>query len=274
MRSLPVCREICLHAVGARGIDGVLELAPRCCGHLRAVPQEPDPGIARQPSAQRVAVGLEREPARGRERVHRDVAAARAQRVEHGLTARLAVDQDVRADVPERALVRHQPQRHPPPDADPDLVRVEPADRHDGPLPAQLVPRAHVALGRMVDVAVGRRQEPDDVAPALDRLAGVVHEAPQLEPLDAVKVAERDPAPLEQLRSLRERMRREAEAALCLDRLAHLGGRAPDLLDDRVDPEREVVVLVRRHLLADQQQHVRRASPPGRGRARRACRGR
>ncbi len=48
----------------------------------------------------------------------------------------------------------------------------------------------------------------------------------------------------------------EAEPALRLDRLAHLGRRAALLLDDRVDPEGEVVVLVRRDLLADQQEDV------------------
>jgi hypothetical protein len=135
-------------------------------------------------------------------------------------------------------------------------VSVEAADRDDRPLPAELVPRAQVAFRRMVHVAVRRDEELDDVAPPVDRLAGVVHEAPQLEPREAVEVAEGDPAPLEEPRPLGEGMRSEAEPALSFDRLTDLLRGLPALLDHPVDPEGEVVVLVRRDLLADQQQHV------------------
>ena len=100
-----------------------------------------------------------RKPLRRRHRVHRDVAAARAERVEDELAVALElarrrlVAQHVRPDEPERAVVGHHAHRHEGADALAELVRVEAADRDHTPLAAELVPAAHVPLGRMVEHA-------------------------------------------------------------------------------------------------------------------------
>ena len=136
-------------------------------------------------------------------------------------------------------------------------MRVEAADRDDRALAAQRVPRAQVLGGRVVEHRFGAarnrttsRQRSIDWPVSVTKL----HSS---SPLTQSRSRNGMPRALEELRALRERVRREAEAALLLARPRHTSaGERPLFSITVVDPEREVVVLVRRHLLADEQEHV------------------
>ncbi len=115
----------------------------------RAAPtRRPPPRRPSRPAALR-ALGPEAEAARGGERVHRRCTrgrpAARRRRCPgpgSRSPSRGRSSQQVCAQVAERALVGHQPQRHPAPHADPDLVRVHAAERDAAPARADLGPTA------------------------------------------------------------------------------------------------------------------------------------
>ena len=226
-------------------------------------------GGLRQPDVEgRAAAAVrrpEREPARGRQRVGRDVGASFAQRrvdrlaVGVHFAGRARLEQDVRAQQAEGAVVAHRPQHPPPEHALADLVGVDPADRDD-PASArvQTVPVAQVLLRRVGEEPLRGGDEAEHVADRRDRLSGVVHEAPQLHARQPVAV---DVAPrhrgraLEQGGALRPGMRREPEPSGGGNRAADLGGRAVAPAHRLVDAEGEVVVLAPgRHLLAHQQE--------------------
>jgi hypothetical protein len=222
---------------------------------------------------------LEAEAACGRHRVDRDEAAALAQRAEDELAVplqlarRRLLAQDVGADEPERAVVGHHPNRHDGTDPLAELVRVQPADRDHAPCPAQLVPAAHVALGRMVEHALRRQEEPDQRGDAADLLPGVVGEVPQLDPVEgvAVEAPVRHARPPEARRSLRERVRGEPEPAGVADRSRDRAGVAAAMAHVLLDAEGQVVVAAeRRDLIAREQEHVAVPAllpePPGRER--------
>ena len=153
----------------------------------------------------------------------------------------------MRAELAERARVAHQPQRHPAADAHADLVRVEAADRDGAAHGAEPVPPLHVRLGRVVEHVHRPRDEAERLADAPEPLAGVGHEAPQLDAgqpggLDVVEGHARAEA-AEALRPPGERVRREAEAAGLVHRADDAGGVEALVVDRLVDPEREVVVV-------------------------------
>ena len=188
-----------------------------------------------------------------------------AQRAEHGRAVRVDVARErlgheqVRAQVAERALVGHQPQRHAAANADADLVGVDATERDATAPRAQAVPLVEVAPRRMVEEPAGRGDEREQLADAVDAFGGVGHEAPQLDARVAlgVEVAPRHPraAALEALGSLRERVREKAEATSGLDARDDLRRRQVAVVDGLAQAEREVVVLApRRDLEARQEQ--------------------
>ncbi len=150
----------------------------------------------RRPAAASPPMGTssasKRKAARGRDRVDGDVAAPVAQRSEDQLAvvAELAAGRSlaehVRADEAKRATVGHDPQRHEAADALAELMGVETAERHHAAPAAELVPRPHVALGRMLQRAPRREDEAQQAGNAVHGLAGVVDEAPQLAPRSRV----------------------------------------------------------------------------------------
>ena len=124
----------------------------------------------------------------------------------------------------------------------------------------------------MIERALRRDDEAQDVADALRRLRGVGDEAPQLDAVQAVAV---EPVEghsladaLEAPRAPRPRVRREADPARVCDRPADRVCVEALVVDRLVEPEREQVVAPpRRHLDAREQQHVAvpalLAAPPG-----------
>src|SRR5436189_294192 len=126
-----------------------------------------------------------------------------------GIDPRPCFAEDVRVQLLERALVTHEPQRHPAGDAYAELVRVEPADRGHAARLAEAVPLAQVGGRRATDRALRRPDHAREVADATDALAGVVEERPELDAVQAVGVAELDAPSPEAFRAARERVRAE-----------------------------------------------------------------
>src|SRR5687767_5946018 len=134
-------------------------------------------------------------------------------------------------------------------------MRVYAAKRGAPPAGAEAIPGLEVRARRMVDEAPRRQDETKDVRNALDLLAAVGHEAPQLQAgvAPAVDVAPRHAAEAapEPLRALRERMGEKPEAARLVHALDDLTALEAPVVDRLVEAEGEVVVLpVRRDLLA------------------------
>ncbi len=250
-----------LRAVDAGLLDLRVQRRALGRGDLGPVAQQPQAGGQRRTYAQRApargrlashrhVVGLEAKAASRCHGIHGDVAAARSQGVEDELAIPLELvhrrpaAEDVGADVAEAAVVGHHPHRHHRADPLAELVRIEAADRHHTPLLAELVPASHVALGRVVEHASGRGEEADHLGDAGEALPGVVGEAPQLDPVKrvAVEPAERHAGSLEAREALRERMRREAEAACVADRSRDAAGVETAVADLLVDAEGQVVV--------------------------------
>ena len=70
-------------------------------------------------------------------------------------------------------------------------MRVESADADHPALGRQAVPLVEVLPRRVGHVALGPRDEAERVAHALNALAVVGHEAPHLDPVEAVEVVPR-----------------------------------------------------------------------------------
>src|SRR5215211_4159893 len=266
-----------LYAVNAWPLDFVLEPLPVGGGDLAAVAQQPQAARQRRPRPQgaavrrrlrahRQVVRLEREAAGGCDRVDGDVAAALPQRAVHLRAVVLEpargrlLAEHVGADLSERAAVRHHPKRHERPDPLAELMSVESADCDHTARAQELVPATNVALGRVAERAARHEDEAGDLRDARGALGGVVHEAPELDPVQrlAVESLERHPGgALKSRRALREGVGREPETARIPHRPADAGSIECPVVDGLVEVEGEVVVApARRHLLTDQHQDV------------------
>src|SRR4051794_17240605 len=132
-----------LHPVDAGPLERVMQLGRAGCRDQFAVAKQANVrGLRRahvqfDPPLERELLAHlgEREAASVRHLVIGDVTATLAQRgvderaVVLELTCGCTFAEDVRVQLLERALVTHEPQRHPAGDAYAELVRVEPADR-------------------------------------------------------------------------------------------------------------------------------------------------
>ena len=217
--------------------------------------------------AHRQVVGLEAEPARRGERVDRDVAAPGAQRrvdllaVVLELAGGRPLAQHVGADEAKRAVVGHQPQRHHGTDALAELVGVEPADGHHAAPAAELVPRLQVAL----------RAGASSARPGATRKRSISGTLRTDSPVSVTKLHSSMPSsasqssasngmpgparlkrsePCEKGWAAKPKPPAARTAGRCRPRRAR-SGRSP-----RRGRRRGSGCAARRHLLADQQQHV------------------
>src|SRR4051812_19250610 len=135
-------------------------------------------------------------------------------------------------------------------------MRVQAADRHHAPCLTEPIPLAQVVLERAADRTLRSKDHAREVAKAAYALAGVVEEAPELDAVEAVELAEGDPGSPEALGTARERVRGEAEAAGGVDGVADLRP-AQVPVDLALDSEcEEMVPIGGGDLLADEQKNV------------------
>ena len=295
MRSRPFACTQGLGAVDAGLLDLGVQRRALGRGDLGAVAEQPQPGGERRahpqraPAGRRLAahrhvVGLEAEPAGGRDRVDGDVAAARAQRVEDELAVVLELAAPAArcrgracgcsgscGGRPSRARGTTGPIRLPnwcasrPPIATTRRSRQSSSQRRMLRSGGWSSMRPGAARKRIIWGMLERL------------LPGVVREAPELDPVEGVAVepAERHAGPLEARRALGERMRGEAEAAGVADRPRDPAGVEAAVADLLVDAEGQVVVRARAARPPRRRAGARRrTSPPRRAASPRACRGR